>query len=353
MSESYRPEVGRWWKFDRYVIEKGAIQPAEGANLSAYDPWSDYEASRARGGGQEPPYQSLLTLLQQVRFDANNSLTPESALLVCDWCSSHGLLGILTQEFDGLPSRFLWDHETIPDSEEFEAAGPDGLRMDTKALGTWVWSPPASWTELPFFNVTTWNYREGPQLALPSQLIRFFFADVWEWVNFGRGRQPILAPPFSEEFWRRYREPVNDFLERAKGLTSALKYFSSPIPEDIWSDGWVHDDNGLPSMRYIDFWADVTYLNELTSNASIGLGLDATGCPREVIGFRSLLASFALMILHDVTGGRKVNVCANCGTPFTSTSPKAGYCSLRCRNTAQKRRQREREKKARQKAGDQ
>ncbi len=63
---------------------------------------------------------------------------------------------------------------------------------------------------------------------------------------------------------------------------------------------------------------------------------------RERWVFRSLLASMDMMIHRDLVRGARAYVCKNCGTPFTSASPKAGYCSLTCRNSAQKRRQRER-----------
>lgn len=319
----YRPEIGKWWRFDRYIIEDGAIRPAEGSRLSMYDPWADYEASRLHGGGQEAPYQTLLTLLQQLRFDAGNTLTPASASLLCEWCSSYGLLGILTQEYDHLPTRLFLD----PGPEDYE-------------LGSWTWSPPDSWREIPYWYRTIRRYREGPQIA-PSQALYRYMIHTSECIESANGyKQPLIeAAPLTEEFWRNYQEPVAEFVERAQYLIGSLKHLASPIPPDIHGK---FDASTKTYLVYLDFWADVTYLNELTSTAGFGFQIDATGKLQKILGFRSLLSSLAMMILYDVTGGRMVKVCANCGAPFTSTSPKAAYCSVRCRNTAQKRRQRDR-----------
>jgi len=342
MVASYRPEIGDWWRFDRYIIEDGAIRPAEGSRLSTYDPWADYEASRLHGGGQEAPYQTLLSLVQQLRFDATNTLTPESASLLCEWCSSYGLLGILTQEYDHLPMRFLWDRETIAPPEDYKTAGPEGLRVDPHILGAWLWNPPNSWGEIPYWIRTILNYREGPQVA-PSRALYSYMIHASECIESPDGyKQPLISKPLTEQFWRDYQEPVAEFVERARDLTASLKHLASPIPPDIRDGGWAVWQDGKLDLGYIDFWDDITYLNELTSTASFGVQIDATGKPQRILGFRSLLGTLALMILQDVTGGRMVRVCANCGAPFTSTSPKAAYCSVRCRNTAQKRRQRNR-----------
>lgn len=118
-------------------------------------------------------------------------------------------------------------------------------------------------------------------------------------------------------------------MEQAKAISDALESLT---------EAHATDDS---------FWQGLDTLNDLTGSVSPILGLTANqgnGMLCEHWTFRSLLASMAMMIHRDVIRGKRVCVCSRCGAPFTSSSPRAAYCSLTCRNTAQKRRQREREK---------
>jgi hypothetical protein len=56
----------------------------------------------------------------------------------------------------------------------------------------------------------------------------------------------------------------------------------------------------------------------------------------------SLLASFSEMFLRDLEKGRSAFRCAMCDQYFVSDEIRAQYCTPRCRNTMQRRRQRQR-----------
>lgn len=54
----------------------------------------------------------------------------------------------------------------------------------------------------------------------------------------------------------------------------------------------------------------------------------------------SLLASFALMLLHDLTGGRHIRRCDACGHVFAAAAYQKRYCSDTCRERLNKQRYR-------------
>ena len=58
----------------------------------------------------------------------------------------------------------------------------------------------------------------------------------------------------------------------------------------------------------------------------------------------SLLGSFAMMALLDLTESRRVLSCKMCGKQFVTTAHQALYCSGTCRYRFQKRRQRAKQK---------
>lgn len=110
MSETRPLDVhkGSWWKFDRYEVRNRYIRPAPGAHGEEYNPWERYRESQARKRGQQPPYQSLLRLVQPLvapnafrsritEAHPTLSVTPDLEKEVADWCAQYGLLGLLLE----------------------------------------------------------------------------------------------------------------------------------------------------------------------------------------------------------------------------------------------------------------
>jgi hypothetical protein len=121
-----------------------------------------------------------------------------------------------------------------------------------------------------------------------------------------------------------YGEPVYEIAEWALAFERAVTVVSAG------SDG-----NACEDTQY-----GLGFLCELASAASSTFSLTKNGTLQEVRISAGLLASFALMALWDLEEGRRVYSCKNCGNHFVSKDPRAGYCSVTCRNTAQSRRYR-------------
>ncbi len=107
MATPFSVYQGYWWRFSKYELRDGYIRPAPKAELEEYDPWAAYHASwnydpdsatpYVEQRTSAPPYQSLLTLFHEFRFDALGEPDPESVEKLLAWCAEHGLLGILPQ----------------------------------------------------------------------------------------------------------------------------------------------------------------------------------------------------------------------------------------------------------------
>ena len=101
MPEQIEANVGRWCRFDRYEIGDGYIRPATGANLEYFDPWQDYRRAGGGRGAWIPPYGSLLELVRNLESRPSPgpgplwALSPGSEQRLLDWCSTHGVLGLL------------------------------------------------------------------------------------------------------------------------------------------------------------------------------------------------------------------------------------------------------------------
>jgi hypothetical protein len=246
------------------------------------------------------------------------------------------LLGLLPQFHDVLPAGEFRDS---PWQERFSHVWQGGTWWDVDSALPWV-------------------YRDGYKVSVATTDV---FAKYFPGIGVREEDYPKLPKPLTEEFWAAYREPVQDFMWQAKHMSDALVALST-IPIDVYlayqeradpeeevaiclPDGsWTIDSRGN------DFFRGKSHLNDLTATVAPVLqaakvGTQAAMSERWV--FRSLLASLAMMAHRDLVSGARLHVCTHCGSPFPSINPRAAYCSVRCRNTAQKRRQRHPELRAR------
>ena len=337
---------GAWWRVDRYAIRDGCICPASDARLNGYDPWEHYRASRAADSRVDPPYTSLLTLVGALEADLETAIDGQNVRLgmsgqriLVDWCARYGLLGLLP-------------HQTVLASlaPRWESLGASPKCVPVRHVHRWdaygwdaafdVWLPPV--------DALRGEVRAGDLLA-PAAYIGLWpeplalmhmirdggwstqsLADAWGpyFPNVPASERSTYSYPLpaSDRFCVEYCEPVSWFLGAASQLREALLVLepdvTAPKPPDLFVQGL---DRGLRT------------LHNLLAPVQLSITVDRDGQYRQTWRTRSLLSSFALMALLDLTERRRVLSCATCGRVFVSAAPGAQYCSVRCRGTAQKR----------------
>jgi hypothetical protein len=295
---------GNWWRFTRYEVREGIIRPATGTRLQKYDPWA--KGKPGKHNVESTPYRSLLTLVDHFSVPA-----------LVEWCQMHGLLGVLlhraqtvTLEPQWKESRGVGRGRTEVSQDHFERShvGWSGSRR--------TWSGPAD------------RLREEvrPAGVLLQGLRRFEsvpepLSTTWERFFPGvspKERSTYAYPmPISDQFWRRYGEPLDAFLDAAQALRDALR-------DTDTIDGKPRTERGLAALNALVAPIGPSIVRE------DGHFRQQWRCP-------SLLASFAMMALLDLTGERRVRACEVCGSTFVSAVSRARYCSVRCRRRAEQR----------------
>ena len=181
--------------------------------------------------------------------------------------------------------------------------------------------------------------REWPR---PTALIQGIRDAGWEveplgktWARFfpqirNDERETFPYPlPMSNDFWNLYSEPVDAFYNGAMALRDAVSGLAHIKPLDKTTE----DD---------EIWLGrgLRILEALIAPVSPALNPLSDGTFEQRWISPSLLASYAMMVLQDLTEQRRLRRCEVCGKLFTSAAYQARYCSDTCRHTAQKRRYR-------------
>ena len=351
--------AGRWWRFDHYEIRDGYIRPAPGAELKEYDPWAVYRAGRAQGNGAKVPYLSLLELLDNKPTGEQRlyTLSPESEASVLSWCREFGLLGVLLQRTLSIVLAPRLERD-VADADQ------DGLQNPTlvPTLRRYI-RTNEGWQELSSFILGKGGHliegeaeREGELVSdddvpkgwpKPSVLIQKLHNNIWveeqfseTWSRFfpempnGNWENYSYPIPTSEEFWKLYAEPVDEFLAGVHTLSWAFDGLSHNNPIATASE---KDEQS--SRRGIKI------LNALVAPVSTKIIRLEDGSSFEQRWVApSLLSLFAMMLLQDLTEKKRVLRCPVCGKRFLSDAYQARFCSDKCRYTAQKRRFRSKSK---------
>ncbi len=315
--------AGSWWRFSRYEIRDGYIRPAPEAQLRRYDPWELWVKTRPEGrrsdnGDLGPtPYRALLQMLDQLEYRQDGAspldftpaqvdmldgpLTEASHQRILDWCVRYGLLGIL-------PHTVL----------QVTLSPKDGVQLQYVRMGI-------GWTAIE---------REERHPSLPIVAPRVVLQPLRglgivveplskTWARFFPGvpeteRNSFAYPqPLTDPFWKMYAEPVKDFLSGAHALREVLIAIGLQTNQELraihefMTGGWPTVVNGLTAPTGI--------AAPLRRNGRIGLNW---------VG-GSLLASFAMMLLEDLSSGRALQ--CPCGQLFVSNAYQARYCSRQCR----------------------
>jgi hypothetical protein len=294
-----------------------------------------------------PPYQSLGKLVREVGPDAEN-MKPKARDRLLEWCSKHGLLGILPHRtlsivlaprfehrinvgtiIEELPKRFTCDAATLMVQNEY-LRQPSGWESRVHHVrygkggveGEPVPEPAASKLfDKPRALIYDEFMGRRNLESLDTTWARFFpKVPPQEWQSYA---YPL---PATNEFWNLYAEPVSRFLHMAILLQLTLGAIGKGHPEAHETFRAFLEPIGpavIPTTR------DVTLEQRWNSG--------------------SLLATFAMMAYLDVTSGGRVIQCARdrCRVFFVTTAWQAAYCSDRCRWAVQRKRNRDKQEQAR------
>lgn len=309
----------RWWRFSAYRIRQGRICPAPGAELQEYDPWP---AAKPRAKRDVRPYTMLFALLDKIDRDKRNAasqgLAPASQAALLEWCRQHGLLGILRQRvaFYAIPVGEVGERWYTPHPAGWShrlTAGRSGGRARVLIQNL----KDGAFTEEPLWGETCSRF-----LSLPKRI---------------RQRYPrAFAKPDTEDFWRCYGEPLEDFLGAARLLRDAVRNLDTARKDTTRRAPHVLDAN----TEGVRSWG-LDVLNRLVGSVGVALRWDQADL-RYVLGWttRSLLATLAMLALQDMAGGQHLGKCEVCEKFFIATDLKARFCSSRCYATSTKRRTR-------------
>lgn len=349
--------LGTWWRFDRYVVEAGALRPAPGASLQLFDPWASYAQARSGWGSSagKAPYESLLDLVWDIRLRPKPKgeapeLTLECEQALLDWCAAHGLLGLLPHEAEVAHLAPRW-----APMEEFELAGIP--LVVTRLMYQWGYTGWQVGMDV-WWQTMSQALDEAPKQegelvprnlqpdywGLPSVLSRAIGDASWAtlpielaWGRFfpdiaEKDRRDHFYPvPLSDVFWQDYAEPVVAFLDAA-----TLFY------QTLMNLGFEVRGNELPGEAEHRKGEAHRALFSLLAGCMPALAHDPQGAPIRAFHSKSLLASFAMMAYLDLTSGKRIMLCDEDLRPYVSGAYQARYCSDRCRNRALKRAYRER-----------
>ena len=363
MREPLTMNLGRWARFDRYLVRDGYIRPAPDARYETFDPWADYEQSRRRSGAQVPPYGGLLSLVQGLNPEPRSgpgpleTLSPDDAERVTDWCSRHGLLGVLLQraQMVTLPPRWAalpgledvlvpWQEELFRSNRGWVCVERWGGRSQrTSARDTSTQDGQARGERAPNVGQVV-SLRQVPRgWPEPSVLLQDLQRETWAreplsgaWARFFPDVSRLDADvypyprPGTEDFWRLYGEPVHEFIAAAELLLRAVKQLGP---------GRAAGGRQTREIR-----AAVDRLNLLLGPISPAADWSDRRRLRQEWHAPSLLSHFALMALFDLTEQRVPRNCDTCGQLFVTSAYQGTYCSDKCRRTTQKRRYRARKK---------
>jgi len=387
-----RSWISPWWRFSEYETRHGHILPAEGAVLETYDPWDAYLESRSTRDAV-PPYQSLVTLLKGVLFLPGGkglTLHPESRKELVDWCRSFGLLGLLPHEAVSVTLAPVCMFEELEDGPELglhtrsyyrtgarwnetsRSEGHDEIRVATamQELRERGLLYQADWSKLNGIELLGVPRTQMPALppglplnvppegvvlhrlerhGLDQEPFGRYWGDFFPSVT-DTAKEAFQYPrPLSPEFWELYAEPIQVFVDTAILFRRILGWlyllWGSTVERDNYRLGELLElFGGLEAGRPRDVLGE---LEAMIGGTAPAIFRDERGDFHVTSRFPSLIAALAMMIAKDLEDGRRPRLCEECDTPFLTAAYQTRYCSLRCRNTAQKRRSRSKKREAR------
>lgn len=333
---------GWWWKCSKYELRDGCICPAPGAKWEQYDPWEAYQRALYNRKVYQPLYQNLLNLYSEIKEDVRSvlnavpmadvftgtpdkiALTQEGEKRLLAWCREHGLLGILLQRVamvclpftseKGRPLPDMYLKTSMGWTSSFSTRWTQRVKPGTKdLLGREIKPDKNAWPS-PGVLLSAINNHEYRWEPLNKTWDTFFSR-----LPVRERTENSFPVPLTQEFWRMYVEPLDEFLGGISVLWSTMRGIKIGDPEKVFSER----------------------LNALVSQVNPVLTHDKGEFKQRWVS-PSLLASYAMMILQDLTSNRRILTCPVCNNIFVTDAWQGTYCSSTCRNTAQKRAYRKR-----------
>lgn len=333
-AQTWRPRPGatrgEWWRFSLYEIQDGCLRPAPDAQPEWYDPWPEFQGTRALTVGQapaatQPAYQSLAKLVHQLKYHAGHKrypdcLTEQSQNDILEWCQQHGLLGVLLSRWEAI-SLAPWRNSSGDWVQLRYSRGFGQVIQQREISGDAQDNKPS----VLIHRLNDLSLVEEP----PQKTWSRFFPTV----EFAERNSFPYPAPYTDDFCRLYGERLMDFCNAAKLITGAMTHLGRRVA----------DSKGGPDLARQQALDTINLLRRPVVSV-LDLEDDQTvGARREA---PSLLASFADMFAQDLAYGHAMLQCTCCGVAFVSSAYQAQYCSVNCRLRGQKRRLRAQMKKA-------
>ena len=308
-----RLTVGKWWRFQTYEIQDGAIRPASGARLKEYDLWE-------REGASVQPLLDLVSQARSVHSGWKNIAMPsaETHGEIVKWCRRYGLLGILPHRVAEFRQVSRWKNADSRSEVLYRVR--EVVRSATGWASRTRTVSPESESRLPRSEVVIQDL-EGFAVRMEpfSQTWATYFPDVPR-KQHERYAYPV---PLSGDFWQQYAEPVHEFLAAAVTLADAILRV-----REAGADA--------------DFNVAAKTLHALVSPVRVRLQRGTDGRVRQQWACPSLLASLAMSALLGLAQGA-LRFCENCGAPFVTESYQGKFCKPQCRWAYEKRLYRQRQ----------
>lgn len=319
-----------WFRFDRCDITDGFIRPAAGAKLVTYRPWEKYQQIRAQSLEDPVAYHGLMNFLatvevSPVQFEGglkskgpSRRISPKYTFdeqKVLTWVSRNGLLGIAHSQLtlSSAPAR-ITDTEVPQRAVTFFSGGRWINVLEDEDVGNEASTVKPAWVVA--------RDLTGADVRVQDS------AEWWHWF-LPKARGSLAFDLESDGFRRAYSEPVNAFIEAAVQLRTAIRAVT-PAESDR-------------STEPLSFERGALALNGLLAPGHTTLALGADGRLEETWTAPSLLAHLAMMVLRDVGDHRHLVKCEVCGNTVIRAKP-GKYCGDTHRQTAEKQRQRAKEK---------
>lgn len=360
-----------WWKFSEYETRNGYLQPRADATLIEFDPWSAWRKSTDIGGGSRLR-KLAISPLAEISYELGYSvpmvrerrppIQSRAIDAILRWVTDFGLLGILLHQADmvRLAPRWRAREWRLPSGSDQEDSVYTPLRQTQASVKVFL-RDGSNWRE----EIQVINCAHPPRpeyrKALEGQLVPDgLLKDAdrggsvrmenrgrprWEqlsttWARFfpsvsQADREGFDYPlPLSDQFWRLYAEPIDEFLEAASGLANITDLLADSKSElrDGLSEPAPHGSARTVAIDHFSIEMRSTKPRLLLNDEGrLSMGWSTP----------SLLASLALFTAFEMTEGQSdLGVCPRCRSPFVTSDPRSKYCSKRCRYAMQKRNQR-------------